>query len=71
MAGVFMVSLATISVRARIMHRGLVFLTYGRALVLLVRFGLGLWGTLIFPGWVLIVSIYILAMNLRRQRTGA
>jgi predicted PurR-regulated permease PerM len=31
----------------------------------------GLWVTLIFPCWVLIVSVYILAMNLRGQGTGA
>jgi MFS family permease len=66
MAGVFMISLATISVRTRIMHRGLAFLTYGLALVLLVSIGLNLWVTLIFPTWVLVISVYILALNLRR-----
>ena len=71
MAGVFMISLATISVRTRIMHRGLAFLTYGLALVLLVSIGLNLWVTLIFPGWVLVISTYILALNLRRQAVSA
>ena len=71
MAGVFMISLGTISVRTRIMPRGLVFLTYALALVLLFTIDQHQWVTLLFPGWVLIVSVYILALNLRRQGTGA
>ena len=70
MAGVFMISLATISVRTRIMHRGLAFLTYGFALVLLVSIGLNLWVTLIFPAWVLVISTYILVLNLRTKGAG-
>jgi hypothetical protein len=70
MAGVFMISLGTISVRTRIMHRGLAFLTYALALVLLVSIGLSLWVTLIFPAWVLVVSVYILVLNLRHQGGG-
>jgi hypothetical protein len=70
MAGVFMISLGTISVRTRIMHRGLAFLTYALALVLLVSIGLSLWVTLVFPVWVLIISVYILVANLRRQTAG-
>ena len=71
MAGVFMISLATISVRTRIMHRGLAFLTYGLALVLLFSIGYSLWVTLIFPAWVLIISVYILVLNLRSKATAA
>lgn len=71
MAGVFMISLGTISVRTRIMHRGLAFLSYAIALVLLLSIDQTLWVTLLFPGWVLIVSVYILALNLRKQDTGA
>ena len=71
MAGVFMISLGTISVRTRIMHRGLAFLTYALALVLLFTIDQNLWVTLLFPGWVLIVSVYILALNLRGQGAGA
>jgi hypothetical protein len=70
MAGVFMISLGTISVRTRIMHRGLVFLTYALALVLLVSIGLSLWVTLIFPAWVLVISVYILVLNLRHRDAG-
>jgi len=71
MAGVFMISLGTIWVRTRTMPRWLAFLTYGLALVLLVSIGYSLWVALIFPAWVLVISIYILANNLRSQGAGA
>ncbi|MEE4237874.1 MAG: hypothetical protein V2I51_14235 [Anderseniella sp.] len=67
MAGVFMISLGTIWVRTHTKPRWLVFLTYGLALVLLVSISYSLWVTLIFPGWVLIISVYILALNLRSE----
>jgi hypothetical protein len=70
MAGVFMISLGTIWVRTHTMPRWLAFLTYGLALVLLVSISYSLWVTLIFPGWVLIISIDILVVNLRRRGTG-
>ena len=67
MASVFMMSLGTIWVRTRIMPRWLVFLTYGLALVLLLGISLSLWMTLIFPGWVFVISVYILILNYRRK----
>ena len=69
MAGVFMISLGTIWVRTHTMPRWLVFLTYGLALVLLLSIGFSLWVTLIFPGWVLAISVYILVLNLRSRGT--
>ena len=69
MAGVFMMSLGTIWVRTQIMPRPMVFLTYGLALVLLLGISLSLWMTLIFPGWVFVVSVYILILNYRRKKT--
>jgi hypothetical protein len=71
MAGVFMMSLGTISVRTDIMPRWLAFLTFGLALVLLLSISYSLWVTLIFPAWVLIISVYILVSNLRSPATGA
>jgi hypothetical protein len=65
MAGVFMISLGTIWVRTRTMPRWMAFLTYGLALVLLVSISLSLWVTLVFPGWVLVISVYLLVLNLR------
>ena len=71
MAGVFMISLATIWLRTGVMHRGWVFLTYVLALVLLVSIDYSFWVTLILPGWVLVISVYILIRNLyNRPRDG-
>jgi hypothetical protein len=69
MAGVFMISLGTIWVRTHTMPRWLAFLTYGLALVLLLSIGYSLWVTLIFPGWVLLISVCILVLNLRSEGT--
>ena len=70
MAGVFMISLGTIAVRTRIMPRWLTFLTYSVALVLLVSISLNYWVTLLFPAWVLVVSLYILVLNLHKKDAG-
>jgi hypothetical protein len=69
MAGVLLISLATMWLRTGVMPRWLAFLTYAVALVLLVVTTLSLWVTLIFPAWVLGVSILILVQNYRRRRT--
>jgi hypothetical protein len=66
MAGVFMISLATIWVRTRLMPRSLAFLTYVLALGLLLTISSSLWVTLIFPAWVGAISVYILVSDLRR-----
>lgn len=71
MAGVFMISLGTIWLRTGLMQRGWVFLTYALALVLLLSISYSLWVTLIFPIWVLAVSVYFLILNLREPRHGA
>ena len=65
MAGVFMISLGTIWLRTGLMHRAWAILTYGLALVLLVSISHSLWVTLIFPGWVLAVSVYFLIRSKR------
>lgn len=64
MAGVFMISTATISVRTRIMPRWVSLLTYVVALVLLLSTGFLAWAILLFPLWVLLISVYILIGNL-------
>jgi hypothetical protein len=68
MAGVFMISLGTIWLRTGLMHRGWALLTYALALVLLVSIGYSLWVTLIFPGWVLAISVTFLVLNYRNQQ---
>ena len=60
MAGVFMISLGTIWIRTGVMHRIWGILTYALALVLLLRISYSVLVTLIFPGWVLGVSVYVL-----------
>lgn len=65
MSGVFMISLGTIWLRTNLMRRSWAYLTYALALVLLLSIGFSLWVSLIFPGWVLVVSLYILMRNLR------
>jgi len=66
MAGVFMISLGTIWLRTGLMHRGWAFVTYALALVLLLSISLSSWVTIVFPGWVLAVSVYFLILNLSR-----
>jgi len=67
MAGVFMISLATIWLRTGLMHRGWALLTYALALVLLLSISYLLPVALLFPSWVLAVSVYFLILNLRDQ----
>jgi hypothetical protein len=69
MAGVFMLSLCTIAVRTAIMPRWMTYLGYALALLLLLTIGLFSWVALVFPSWVLLISIYILIENYR-SRTG-
>ncbi|WP_067051488.1 hypothetical protein [Methanofollis ethanolicus] len=65
MAGVFMISLGTIWLRTGVMHRAWALVTYALALVLLLSIGFSLWVLLIFPAWVLAVSVHLLVLNLR------
>jgi len=67
MAGVFMMSLASLWVRTKVMPRGMAFLTYGLALVLLLGIGVSLWTALVFPAWVLLISVYILYLKFLRR----
>ena len=67
MSGVFMISLASILLRTGLMHRGWAYLTYILALVLLLSIDYSSWVTLIFPGWVLVVSVIVLIRNLHKQ----
>lgn len=65
MAGVFMLSLATLWRSTGVMPRLLSYLTYLLALGMLIAFNQSLWLLLIFPTWVLLISVYILITNLR------
>lgn len=65
MAAVFMLSLATVGIRTKTMPISLNVLTYAGAGVLLFVISYSLWVLLVFPAWVLIVSVYFLITNLR------
>ena len=71
MAGVFMITLGTIWLRTGVMHRAWAILTYVLALVLLVSIGLSIWVVLIFPAWVLIISVIVLVRSFNSGSKGA
>jgi hypothetical protein len=66
MAGVFMISTCTLGMRTGIMPRWMALLGYALALTLLLSIGIISWISLVFPVWVLMLSIYILIENYRR-----
>ena len=66
MAGVFMVSTCTLFVRTRVMPRWMAWLGYALALLLLVSISQYELVLMVFPLWILLISIYILVENLRR-----
>lgn len=65
MAGVFMISSATIWIRTGVMPRLFAYLSYVLALLLLVSINFSLWLILVFPVWVLVISI-VLLVRVRR-----
>jgi hypothetical protein len=67
MAGVFTMSTATIILRTRVGPRWIALLGMAAAVVLLVSVGLTPWIELLFPAWVLLLSIDILRSGLRRS----
>jgi hypothetical protein len=68
MAGMFMMVLGTIWVRTGLMPRWLALLTYGVALILIVGVSLSPWARIVFPIWVLLISIVILVLTFRHSR---
>jgi hypothetical protein len=71
MAGVFMIATSTLALRTRFIARWIAFLGYALALLLLLssRYIEGI--LLVFPLWVLLISLYILIDNLRRPSPAA
>ena len=66
MAGVFMISTCTLSLRTGIIPRWMAFLGLALALFLLFSIGFFSWASLVFPLWVLLISMHIPMVNLRR-----
>ncbi len=63
MAGVFMISTATITLQIALMPNWLAYVGYGCALVLLLGSGFVPWVELLFPVWVFLVSMQILLVS--------
>jgi hypothetical protein len=68
MAGVFMISTCTLSLRTGIIPRWMAFLGFALALFLLLSLSFFYWAPLVFPLWILLISVYILWENLRSTK---
>lgn len=67
MAAVFMISTATMWLRTRVMPRWLTFFSYLLALALLVLINVSEWIYVVFPTWMLIVSVTMLLWHLQNS----
>ena len=67
MAGVFMVSTCTIGLRSAILPRWVAFIGYACALMLLVVIANWKWIALVFPLWMLLVSMQMLVAEFRSR----
>ena len=70
MAGVFIFSTCTIGLRTAIIPRWIAFTGYASGLLLLVVIANWRWITLVFPGWMLLVSTQILLAEFRSRHAG-
>jgi hypothetical protein len=68
MAGVFMITTCTLALRTSIFPRWMAYLGLVLALILLLTVSLFYWAPLVFPLWVLLISVYILLANLRKPK---
>jgi uncharacterized membrane protein len=71
MAAVFTMSTATITLRTRVIPRWIGLAGFAVAIVLLVSVGLTPWVELLFPAWILLLSIDILRTGLRGPASAA
>lgn len=69
MAGVFMITTCTLSLRTGIFPRWMAYLGLALALFLLLSIGFFYWAPLAFPLWVLLISVYILVSNLGKPKS--
>jgi hypothetical protein len=67
MAGVFMISTCTLAHRTGIFPRWMAYLGIALALVLLFSVGFTFWAIILFPLWVLLISVHILLANLGKS----
>ena len=71
MAGVFMISTSTLAIRTGFAPRWIAFVGFAFALLLLLSGRYVEWIIMVFPLWVLLISIYILIDNLGRTSQSA
>ena len=71
MAAIFQISQATLWLRTGVMPKWMALVTYAVALVLLFVVTQSPWVILVFPAWVLMVSVYILIAHLAGRAPGA
>jgi hypothetical protein len=71
MAAVFTIVTCTLALRTRFVPHWIAFLGYAAALVLLFANRYVEWALLVFPLWVLLISLYILVDSLRASRDTA
>jgi hypothetical protein len=71
MAAVFTVVTCTLALRTRFVPLWIAVAGYAAALVLLFANRYVEWAMLVFPLWVLLISLYILADSLRAPREAA
>ncbi len=71
MGAVFTMSAATITLRTGVVPRWIGILGIAVAVVLLVSIGLSLWVELLFPAWILLLSLHILRAGFRRPPAAA
>jgi len=69
MASVFMIVTSTLVLRTGFAARWIAFVGYALSLPLLFGSRLIDWGFFVFPGWVLLMSMYILVDNMRARGT--
>ncbi len=67
MAAVFTMSTATITLRTKVVPRWIGMLGFAVAVVLLVSVGLTAWVELLFPAWILLLSVEFLRTGLRQS----
>jgi hypothetical protein len=67
MAGVFMMSMSTLTLRTGIAPRWMAYLGFVSAIFLILSFELIYWAPVLFPLYIFIISVYILVANYRRK----
>jgi hypothetical protein len=67
MAAMFTISMATITLRTQVVPRWTGLLGFAVSVVLLISVGLTAWVELLFPAWILLLSVDILPTGLRQS----